>query len=123
MNTKPPTAQQIGAALERAAHAIAPLIAAAYVAGYMLGAAVHRLNDRLAGITPQPAPAAPSGTHWSSPGDWRTAWPPTALQAGHSSASPTCSASAAPQSAAASLPWRDLSMNVAAQLALCRIML
>ena len=65
MNTKPPTAQQIGAALERAARAIAPLLVAAYVAGYMLGAAVHRLNDWFTygpASAPAPAPApAPTG--------------------------------------------------------------
>ena len=42
------SSQRIGADLERLARRVAPVIAAVYVAGYMLGRWLHRTNDRLA---------------------------------------------------------------------------
>ena len=42
------SSQRVGADLERLARRVAPVIAAVYVAGYMLGRWLHRTNDRLA---------------------------------------------------------------------------
>ena len=42
------SSQRIGADLERLARRVVPVIAAVYVAGYMLGEWLHRTNDRLA---------------------------------------------------------------------------
>ena len=42
------SSQRIGADLERLARRVVPVIAAVYVAGYMLGRWLHRTNDRLA---------------------------------------------------------------------------
>jgi len=39
---------EIGTRLEAAARQVVPVIAAVYVAGYMFGRWLHRLNDRLA---------------------------------------------------------------------------
>lgn len=47
-----------GPYLRRAAFAVATVAAAVYAAGYVSGAWIHRINDRLAGVTPpQPVPA------------------------------------------------------------------
>ncbi len=42
------TSAEIGTRLENGVRRIAPVIAAVYVAGYMFGRWLHRLNDRLA---------------------------------------------------------------------------
>ena len=106
MNTTPPTAQQIGAALERAARAIAPVIVAAYVAGYVAGAGCT------ARTTGWPMGSLRLRPHQhqhqrSSPGGSLITLPPIALQAGASSVLPICSASVAPPSVAGLLLWRD----------------
>lgn len=58
------TSSAIGSALERAARAVVPAIALAFVAGFALGTFVHALNEALAGrrlvaaLPPAPAPVA-----------------------------------------------------------------
>ncbi len=42
------TSAEIGTRLESVARRIAPVVAAVYVAGFMFGRWLHRLNDRLA---------------------------------------------------------------------------
>ena len=57
------TSAEIGTRLEQLARAIAPVLVAAYAAGYTLGQWVHRTNDRMAaayvrflGLAPAPQP-------------------------------------------------------------------
>ena len=63
-----PTTIEVGAALRRTAHAIAPALALAYTAGLMAGTTLHRLNAALAAAWRQllvPAaqpPAAPAAS-------------------------------------------------------------
>jgi hypothetical protein len=58
------TSAAIGSTLEQAARRVVPVIAAVFTAGYLLGLAVHHLNDLLAGrqpvaaLPPAPAPIA-----------------------------------------------------------------
>ena len=60
------TSAAIGTRLEAVARAIAPALVAVYVAGYTLGAWLHRTNDQLAaaylrllGLAPAAQPTAP----------------------------------------------------------------
>ena len=52
-----PVEAAIGRWLESVARAVAAVAVALYAAGLTLGAAVHALNDWLAGVAPAPAPA------------------------------------------------------------------
>ena len=61
------TSAAIGTRLEAVARAIAPALVAVYVAGYTLGAWLHRTNDQLAaaylrllGLAPAAQPTAPA---------------------------------------------------------------
>ena len=61
------TSAAIGTRLEAVARAIAPALVAVYVAGYTLGAWLHRTNDQLAaaylrllGLAPVAQPQAPA---------------------------------------------------------------
>ena len=49
-----PTADTVGTMIESAVRSVAKLCAVIYTLGYMLGEAVHKLNDTLAGVTPVP---------------------------------------------------------------------
>ena len=49
-----PTCNQIASTLEGTARFLGAIIAAVYVAGEMLGQAIHSLNDSLAAFTRQP---------------------------------------------------------------------
>ena len=54
MTVSVPTCNQIASTLEGAARFLATIVAAVYVAGEMLGRAVHGLSDSLAAFTRQP---------------------------------------------------------------------